>query len=105
MQQLTLDGNPIAVASRTTNNGDFVGSGSNDFWVGRRRDGQNFNIPADGGIGPREGDIVVAAGNNISLDHTLVGHADPAVKASNATNEDRVIVLSPVISAPDARRY
>jgi hypothetical protein len=26
---------------------DFLGSGSNDFWVGRRRDGQNFDGQID----------------------------------------------------------
>lgn len=38
------DGNFV---SRITSNGDFIGSGSNDFWVGRRRDGQNFDGQID----------------------------------------------------------
>ncbi len=50
--------------SRTTNNGDFLGSGTNNFWVGRRRDGQNFNGQIDD-VQVYSG--VLSAGNVASL--------------------------------------
>ena len=61
------------------NNSVQIGHGD---WI---RDGQNGNLPATGGGGNRSGDIIVSAGRNISLDHTLIGHADPGVKAEIAT--------------------
>ncbi|MCP5540782.1 MAG: hypothetical protein H7A52_11640, partial [Akkermansiaceae bacterium] len=69
----------------TTVDGDAAGPGlqpnlNNYVMIGNgdwMRDGGGVHLPANGGQGVRAGDINVLAGNNISLDHTLVGHADP----------------------------
>ncbi|MDA7888896.1 LamG domain-containing protein, partial [Akkermansiaceae bacterium] len=47
-QYMYVDGGGAGnFVNRTTTNGDFLGSGTNDFWVGRRRDGQNFDGQID----------------------------------------------------------
>lgn len=61
------------------NNYVMIGNGD---WL---RDGATYALPATGGAGIRSGDISVAVGNNATLDHTLVGHADPDLLSSLST--------------------
>jgi hypothetical protein len=46
-QILYVDGGGAGNVYTRTSTGDFVGSGTNNFWVGRRRDGQNFDGQID----------------------------------------------------------
>ncbi|MEO0413843.1 MAG: hypothetical protein AAF226_02695, partial [Verrucomicrobiota bacterium] len=47
------------------------------------------------GVGTRSGDIVVAVGNNATLEHTLIGHEDPAGDTvNNVTSGNTHIAVS-----------
>lgn len=60
----------------TPNMNNYVMIGNGD-WL---RDGTpTVGSPANGGSGVRSGDISIATGRDAILNHTLVGHADPAV--------------------------
>ena len=46
-QAIYVDGGGPGNVFYRTSTGDFLGSATNDFWVGRRRDGQNFDGQID----------------------------------------------------------
>jgi filamentous hemagglutinin family protein len=60
----------------TPNFNNYVMIGNGD-WL---RDGSPIvSLPVTGGTGLRSGDISIATGRNATFNHTLVGHADPAL--------------------------
>ncbi|MCB1232778.1 MAG: hypothetical protein KDN19_21215, partial [Verrucomicrobiae bacterium] len=76
----TVDGNN-SPAGLVPNLNNYVMVGNGD-WL---RDGPSAPFPPAGGPGVRSGNIKIAVGENATLDHTLIGHADRAVLPSLAT--------------------
>ena len=74
---VTIDGS--TGGTDTLNNYVMIGHGD---WL---RDGSDDRTARISGVGARTGDIQVAVGDNASLFHTLVGHADPLVQAGLTT--------------------
>ena len=67
----------------TTDGSDPVLGGTNYVKVGHggwMRDGFTLIVNSSRGAGTRSGDIDILVGNSANLDHTMIGHADPAVR-------------------------
>ena len=78
---VTKDGTTIA-GTATKNNYVMIGNGD---WL---RDGSDATTAFNPGAGARSGDIQVAVGGSATLDHTLIGHADPLVQNGLTTIAD-----------------